>query len=143
MHLFNHSDKYKNYGLLIIRVGLGIMFIYHGLPKLMGGPAEWEKLGTAMGYLGIHFLPTLWGFLAAITETIGGLLVILGLLFRPVCILMVINLIVAAIFTYDLSGSFGDAAHAIEDAITFAGLFFIGPGPYSLLRFNSITGGKT
>jgi|SRR5450755_1552011 putative oxidoreductase len=143
MKLFSNLDKYKNYGLLIIRVGLGIMFIYHGLPKLMGGPVQWERLGSAMGYLGIHFLPMLWGFLAAMTETVGGVLVILGLFFRPVCVLMVINLIVAAIFTYDLSGSFGDATHAIEDAITFAGLFFIGPGPYSILRFISLTGGKT
>jgi putative oxidoreductase len=73
-----------------------------------------------------------WGLLSAITETIGGLLIILGLAFRPVCILMVINLIVAALFTFNLNGNFGDAAHAIEDAIMFAGLFFIGPGIFSI-----------
>ena len=125
-------DKYRNQGLLIIRVGLGIMFIYHGLPKLMGGPDKWMHLGSAMGYLGIHFLPAFWGFLAAVTETIGGLFLILGLAFRPVCILLVINLIVAAVATYEPGRNFGDAAHAIEDAIMFAGLFFIGPGQYSI-----------
>jgi putative oxidoreductase len=45
---------------------------------------------------------------------------------------MVINLIIAALFTYHLSGNFGDATHAIEDAITFAGLFFLGPGSFSV-----------
>jgi putative oxidoreductase len=132
MKLFDNFDKYKNHGLLIIRIGLGILFIYHGFPKLFGGPVKWERLGSAMGYLGIHFLPMLWGFLSAISETVGGLLVIIGLAFRPVCIPIVINLVVAAIFTFAISGNFGDATHAIEDAIVFAGLFFIGPGQYSI-----------
>jgi len=132
MVLLSNLDKYRNYGLLIIRAGLGVMFIYHGFPKLSGGPEKWLHLGAAMGYLGIHFLPVLWGLLSAITETIGGILVILGLVFRPVCLLLVINLLVAAVFTFGVSGSFGDANHAIEDAIMFAGLFFTGPGPYSI-----------
>jgi putative oxidoreductase len=136
MTLFSNLGNYKNYGLLIIRVGLGVLFIYHGLPKLMGGPIKWEQLGTAAGYVGIHFLPILWGFLSAITETFGGLLVILGLAFRPVCLLMVLNLTIAAIFTFGLSGNFGDATHAIEDAVTFAGLFFTGPGIYSIDKNN-------
>lgn len=132
MALLSNFGKYKNFGLLIIRVGLGILFIYHGLPKLTGGPVRWEKLGAAAGCVGIHFLPMVWGFLCAITETLGGVLVIVGLAFRPVCLLMVINLIIAAVFTFQLSGNFGDATHAIEDAITFAGLFFLGPGSYSV-----------
>jgi putative oxidoreductase len=132
MKLFRNADNYRDLGLLIIRIGLGIMFIYHGFPKLMGGPDKWERLGIATGSLGIHFLPVLWGFFSATTETIGGLLIILGFVFRPVCILMVINLIVAALFTFQQSGNFGDATHAIEDAITFAGLFFIGPGIFSI-----------
>ncbi len=132
MPLFSKLGNYKNFGLLIIRVGLGIMFIYHGLPKLLGGPHKWESLGAATKYAGIHFFPMLWGLLAAITETFGGFLLILGLAFRPVCLLLVISLSVAAIFTFGQSGSLGDATHAIEDAITFAGLIFLGPGKYSV-----------
>jgi putative oxidoreductase len=132
MKSLNTLDKYRNQGLLVIRIGLGILFIYHGFPKLFGGPVKWERLGSAMGSLGIHFWPVMWGFMSAITESLGGLLVILGLAFRPVCIFIVINLIVAAIFTFIVSGSFGDATHALEDAITFAGLFLIGPGVYSI-----------
>ena len=132
MKLLGSLYKYKDFGLLIIRIGLGIMFIYHGVPKLMGGPGKWDKLGMATGYVGIHFLPTVWGLLSALTEAVGGLLLIVGLAFRPICILMVINLIVAAVFTYRLSGNFGDATHAIEDAIMFTGLLFIGPGAHSI-----------
>jgi putative oxidoreductase len=132
MALFSGLSKYKDSGLLIIRAGLGLLFIYHGFPKLFGGPSRWEGLGAAAGAIGIHFFPLFWGLVAAITETLGGFLLILGLAFRPVCLLLVINLIVAALFTYKVSGSLGDATHAIEDAITFAGLLLIGPGKYSL-----------
>lgn len=124
--------QYKDFGLLLIRVGLGILFIYHGLPKLIAGPVRWERLGNAAGAVGIHFLPTFWGLMCAVAETFGGVLVIVGLAFRPVCILLVINLIVAAAFTYHASGNFLDATHAIEDAVVFAGLIFVGPGKYSV-----------
>lgn len=131
MALFGKLGNYKNFGLLIIRVGLGIMFIYHGYPKLLGGISMWERLGHSTKYVGIHFLPAVWGFLAAATETFGGFLLVLGLAFRPVCILLVINLVVAALSQLGSEGLMG-ASHAIEDAIMFAGLLFVGPGRYSV-----------
>jgi putative oxidoreductase len=132
MALFEKLGNYRNFGLLIIRVGLGIMFVYHGLPKLEGGPKMWEQIGLAMGNVGIHFLPAFWGFMAAATETVGGVLLILGLAFRPVCLLLVINLVIAALFHFHKGDGWGGAAHAVEDAIMFAGLLFIGPGKYSV-----------
>jgi putative oxidoreductase len=131
MALFGKLGNYKNFGLLIIRVGLGIMFIFHGYPKLLGGVSMWERLGGSTKYIGIHFLPVVWGFLCAATETFGGFLLILGLAFRPVCILLLINLVVAALSQIGGSGGLMDASHAIEDAIMFAGLLFVGPGRYS------------
>jgi putative oxidoreductase len=89
MALFSQLGNYKNFGLLVMRAGLGVMMFIHGLPKLTGGPAKWESLGTAMGHLHIHFFPVFWGFMSAITETIGGIFCVLGLWFRLVCLLMV------------------------------------------------------
>ena len=83
MAILSSLSKYSDLGLLIIRLGLGIMFIMHGYPKLTGGPEMWEKIGGAMGNVGINFLPVFWGFLAAFAEAVGGLLFALGLLFRP------------------------------------------------------------
>ena len=132
MAILDNLGNYKNFGLLIIRLGLGIMFIYHGAPKLAGGPETWEKIGGAMQNVGIGFAPAFWGFMAAITEAIGGLLLIIGFAFRPVCLLLVINLIVAAIMHLAKGDGMQGAAHPIEVAITFLGLFFIGPGNYSI-----------
>jgi putative oxidoreductase len=124
--------NYRDIGILIIRIGLGIMFIYHGYPKLGGGIKMWQALGGATNYVGIYFWPALWGFLAAVVETFGGFLLLLGLAFRPVCLLLVINLVVAIAMTLGKGEGIDGAAHAIEDAVVFAGLFFTGPGRYSV-----------
>lgn len=70
MAIWNSLGKYRDTGLLILRVGLGVMMIMHGLPKLQGGPELWAGVGKSMGNIGIHFMPTFWGFMAAATETV-------------------------------------------------------------------------
>jgi putative oxidoreductase len=129
--VLNKLGNYKNFGLLIIRVGLGIMFVYHGYPKLLGGEKMWVRLGESTKYVGIHFLPVVWGLLCALVETIGGVLLVLGLQFRLVCVLLLINLLVAAAMGLATEG-LQEAAHAIEDAVVFAGLLFLGPGKFSV-----------
>ncbi|MEO6150314.1 MAG: DoxX family membrane protein, partial [Mucilaginibacter sp.] len=96
MALLSNLGKHKDFGLFVIRVGLGIMFIYHGYPKLLGGPEFWEGLGSSTKYIGFTFMPVVFGLLAALAETLGGLLLILGFAFRPVCIILVLHLMVAA-----------------------------------------------
>ncbi|MDB5007765.1 MAG: DoxX family protein [Mucilaginibacter sp.] len=132
MAMFSGMGNYKNFGLLIIRVGLGLMFIYHGYSKLGGGIKTWEELGSTTKYVGIHFWPVVWGLLSAVVETFGGFLLIIGLVFRPVCLLLLINLIVAAAMHLGKGDGLEGAAHAIEDAVVFAGLFFVGPGRNSV-----------
>ncbi len=125
-------NRFLDLGLLILRIGLGAMFIWHGLPKLRDGPELWAKLGTAVGNFGIHFLPAFWGFLAAASEGIGGLLLLLGLLFRPAALSLFLTMVVAATFHLGKGDSLGIASHAIEAGIVFLSLVLIGPGRYSL-----------
>ena len=51
------EDKRSDLGLLLLRIGIGAMFVAHGFPKLIGGPAKWTALGTATSHLGIDFAP--------------------------------------------------------------------------------------
>jgi putative oxidoreductase len=132
MALFSGLGNYKNFGLLIIRIGLGIMFIYHGFPKLAGGEKTWTQIGGATNYVGVHSWPMIWGLACAVVETFGGFLLILGLEFRLVCLLLLINLLVATASQFGRGGGLQEAAHAIEDAVVFAGLIFIGPGKFSM-----------
>jgi len=64
--------KYKDYGLLILRIGIGGMFIFHGAPKMFGWPERWERIGASMASVGIKFVPVFWGFMASFSEFIGG-----------------------------------------------------------------------
>ncbi|MBC7653946.1 MAG: DoxX family protein [Oligoflexus sp.] len=124
--------NYKDLGLLVGRVGLGGMMMFHGLPKLMASPAKWAALGGTMQNLGINFLPTFWGFMAGFSEGFGGLLIILGLLFRPAAIFIILTLIVAVTNHFVSGEGWIGASHAIETGLAFFVLFFVGPGKYSV-----------
>ena len=108
------------------------MFLVHGMPKLIGGPDKWYELGLAMGYLGIDFTPTLWGFAAALSETAGALCLILGFLTRPACLCLAATMAVAATMHLGRGDGLLKASHAIELGIVFFSLLFIGPGKYSV-----------
>ncbi|MBC6110255.1 DoxX family protein [Pedobacter sp. CCM 8938] len=132
MAILDNLGKYRNTGLLLLRIGIGILFIIHGFPKLAGGPSGWTGLGGSMKVIGIDFLPIFWGFMAAATETFGGFLLIVGLFFRPACILLVFTMIIASLVHFAKGDGLQGASHAIEMGIVFFSLIFIGPGRYSV-----------
>ena len=124
-----------NIGLLIIRLGLGTMFILaHGLPKLLGGPERWKAVGKVMSTLGIHFAPTLWGFAAAMAEFGGGILLILGLFTRFASAAMAFTMLVATLQYLPGGATLLKVSHPIEVGVTLLGLVFLGAGAYSLDR---------
>ena len=73
-----------------------------------------------------------WGFMAAFSETICMGLLLIGLAFRPSCVLLVITMTVAALSDYHTKGGLGAASHALELCLLFIALIFIGPGKYSV-----------
>ena len=106
------------------------MFVSHGLPKLSGGPVLWEQIGHAMDVFGVHFAPTFWGLAAAVSESVGGVCLAFGLLFRPATALLFATMVVASARHLEHGDGFVKASHAIEAAILFAGLYLMGPGAY-------------
>lgn len=134
--------KYEDLGLLAIRVGLGLAFIVHGWPKMIGGPQTWAKLGgrfavaTGLGAWpeSMGFMAEVMGFMGAFSELVGGGLLILGLLMRPAAFLLFSTMVVATLHHISIGDGFGGYSHAMEAAIVFFGLILIGPGKYSLDR---------
>jgi putative oxidoreductase len=125
--------KYStDYGLLIIRAGIGIMFMLHGYPKMVGGMEKWTKLGGAMKNIGIEFMPAFWGFMGAFAELGGGFCLVLGFLFRPALAMLIFTMFIAFMVHFTNGDGFGGYAHALESAIVFTGLFIAGPGKYAL-----------
>ena len=126
------SGTYREIGLLILRIGLGIMMMLHGYPKLFGGPEMWVQLGEVTQTFGIDFAPIFFGFIASITEFFGGLFLALGLFFKPTLGLLAVVMAVAAFSHISAGDGFTEFSHSIELGIVFISLLFIGPGEISL-----------
>ena len=128
-------DKYRNVGLLVLRVGLGGMMAWaHGWGKITAGPEKWEALGGAIGALGVPvFLPTFWGFMAAFAEFVGAILLAMGLFFRPAAAMLLFTMIVAAAMHATNGDDFGaKTSRPIELGIVFLAMLLTGPGKWSV-----------
>lgn len=124
---FNKSD----FGLLVIRVVVGGFMMYHGITKFMAGAGALESLGKAVSVFGISAFPLMFGILAALTESLGGFLMLIGYKFRIAVAFLFIVMFVGAYSTFDGLSSLGNVSRAIEMAAVFFGLLFIGPGKFS------------
>ena len=139
--IFSATDKHRDLGLLILRLGIGLsMMIFHGLGKIKGGPELWTKLGGTMQNLGIDFFPVFWGFMAAFSEFFGSFLLILGVLFRPAAFLLGVTMIVAILRHLNLppgadGAGWSGASHALELLTVYVALFLTGPGKYKVSKF--------
>jgi putative oxidoreductase len=123
-------SKYREVGLLLLRVSLGLLFVYLNAPTLLSGPASWAHLGAS--HRGLHSHLQLWGFLEAFLASLGGLLMVFGLFFR-IGVLMTFSLsLVHAIAV--LKGSVGlhPALSALETCVVLFSLLFVGPGKFSV-----------
>ncbi|MEO6696261.1 MAG: DoxX family protein [Ignavibacteria bacterium] len=126
-------DKFRNIGLLILRIGIGLSFVFlHGWPKISGGPELWEAIGSSMANLGINFFPVFWGFMAGFSEFFGALLLILGFFFRPATFLLAFTMFVAMMTHLTKLDPWSKVSYPMDLLILFTALFFIGPGIYSL-----------
>lgn len=127
-----------NWGILVLRLGLGIMFAAHGLQKafgLFGGPGI---KGFSQALSGLGFSPEIfWAFVAAYTELIGGLLLIAGVQIRVVSTLLLILIITAAVKVHLGKGFFlsnGGFEYTFIIASICLALIFLGPGKFSLMN---------
>ncbi|WP_219846590.1 DoxX family protein [Salinibacter sp. 10B] len=116
--------------LLLLRVGIGASFVFaYGWAKISGGLETWTDLGSNMAIFGVTVWPAAWGFMAALTEFAGGILLMLGLFLRPVLVFLLLTMAVAT--ASHLAAGEGPW-HATEMATVFVALLLLGPGRYSL-----------
>ena len=114
----------------VLRIGAGGLFLQHGAQKLfgllggMGGSGASAELFSLMG-------------LAGVLEFFGGLLIVLGLLTRPVAAVLMLVMI-AAYFMGHAGGGVLPIQNGGELAVLYALIFAYitaaGPGAWSLGR---------
>src|SRR5687767_2770301 len=130
--MWSSLNKYNDLALLFLRIGVGGLMIWlKGWPNLSGGVKQWAKLGNAMKQVEIAFMPEMWGFIGAFAQSVGAIFFILGLFFRPAALLLFLTMLIAAIFEVRVNG-WGPGHHALNLAILFFALLFIGPGKFSI-----------
>lgn len=78
----HHLEKLKPLALLLLRLGLGLIFIYHGFPKLFTHTREFLQGFPRMGF------PSYFVYIAGVVEFFGGCLLVLGLFTRIAALLL-------------------------------------------------------
>ena len=128
----NENPNSKDLALLFLRLIPGYYFIvYHGWNKIIN-PAKWAKLGNAFTkYFGdiLDFANPLFGFLAAFSESVCAILIMIGLFTRSSSFLALATMFFAAFNHITTTGS---PEKAWLYFCIFLAIMLIGPGKYSV-----------
>ena len=81
-------------GKLLLRLLLGGLMLFHGVAKLISGPAAIKGMVAAAGY------PAELGYLVYVGELVAPLLLILGVFTRPAALVIAVNMIVAVLLAH-------------------------------------------
>lgn len=109
------------YGLTVLRIIVGVIFIAHGSQKLFGafggygleGTGQWmESIGLTPGYL--------MALLSGSAEFFGGVAVLIGLLARPAAVVL-IGLLLVAIFSVHIGNGLFMSNNGYEFALALLG----------------------
>ena len=136
--LENIFAPYTDLGPLILRLGLGLVMLAHGLPKInpnspMKGIAGMEGF---LKQLRVP-LPTFFAWVVALLETVGAVLLILGLGTRILAVGFAIDMLMAILLAKigmmkaPFSGQNGWDFEFSLMIIALA-LLFMGPGRYAV-----------
>ncbi len=122
-------EKLKLYAPLFLRIGLGIIFIYHGYGKVFG---EGTALGSAWN---APEMPALVQILVSWGEFLGGIAILLGFLTEIAAAGIIIIMVGAIVLVHGkngfsmMNGGFEYNFALIMMCLTLIG---IGPGPVKI-----------
>jgi putative oxidoreductase len=125
-----------NLALLVLHVVVGVLFFAHGAQKLFGWFGGYGIGGTAGFFDQIGLRPgRLHAWAAAFAETVGGILLALGL-FTPIGAALVIAVMTAAVITVHWEKGPFNTEGGYEFNLTLVTAVFalsgVGPGEWSL-----------
>jgi putative oxidoreductase len=123
-----HPGRLGSFGLLALRLSIGVMMIHHGQEKL-ADPQQFAS--TYVASLHLPF-PLLFAYLAGFSELLGSWLVIFGLL-TPLGALALCGTMTVAAYQHILSAGFN--IYVLELVVLYLGgslaILLLGPGRFS------------
>lgn len=128
-------NSLQPWGAFFLRLVLGAAMVYHGYAKVVpshGGDtfAALEHHSRLVASLG---LPAWLGIVSALTEFVGGVLILLGLFTRFTAFLITINMLVAVVMV-DRHHGYAGSEYALTLMAVALMLFFYGSGACALDR---------
>ncbi|MEO7996076.1 MAG: DoxX family protein [Gemmatimonadaceae bacterium] len=132
MFLFKSgSTRQVNLALLVLRVVAGLTMAAHGYQKVFVYGFD----GISAGFAGMGIpMASVAGPLVAVLELVGGVLVAVGVLTRPLALLIAFDMLVASTFVHLKDGFF--APKGVELTLLLLGAFLsialAGAGSYSV-----------
>lgn len=123
-----HRMHNPSFALLLLRVGVGTVFVFHGYQKL-------TTMEQTIGFFATIGVSAFWTYAVAWTEFIGGLLLIGGLFVRYAGLALAI-VMAFAVYLVHLQNGFslqnGGYEYALLLLLASLALSFMGAGRYSL-----------
>jgi putative oxidoreductase len=121
-------NKLRPFALLVLRLGIGIIFLTHGWVKVL-------NLNGTMGMFAHMGLPGWLGVIAGLLELVAGVLLIVGLFTRICALLFTIEMCIAILAVHMKSGPWWQVNNYNLPLAMLVGSFAIailGPGVASL-----------
>ena len=129
-----HASHATSWGLLPLRVVLGVTFLMHGWQKA----SEWGLSGTAESFEGMGIpTPAASAVFAAVVELAGGLALILGVLTRIAGVLLALDMLGALALVHASEGFFasdGGLEYVLLLAAASLALALTGPDRFAVAR---------
>lgn len=126
-----YLDRLQPLGLLVLRLALGAIMTVHGYNKVF------RDLHHFVGWVSSMGIPSWLGYVAAFTELLGGLLILVGFFTRAAAFLIFVDLVVA-MWKVDFHGGVSAVLGHTEKetslvlaSVAFA-LIVLGGGPIAL-----------
>lgn len=131
--MIRHLNKQlyeKNLGLLLIRVGTGLVFFMHGIMKF-------QSIGMINGFFTKSLgLPPGTAMFIATIEVVGGLMLITGIFTRVAALVLGIEMLVAIFITGGINKGWDQhELEALLMAVSF-GLVYTGSGKFSIWHWD-------
>lgn len=144
MVAFTNSPELVSWGLLVVRMTLGVIFFAHGAQKVFGWFGGYGLKGTAGYFKDALHIPTPLFYVAAFIELFGGIAVTVGLMTRVAALGIAVVMSVAIGTSHWKNGFFmnwgaqGGKGEGFEYNLALLAmalfLFLVGPGHLAVLN---------
>lgn len=117
-------------GLLILRIGLGLLFLQRSWPKLAGGKASWAEAGAfAQRIPAVAELPPeAFGLALAFGEFAGAICLLTGAVFGPGCVTLLVVTLLMPFVELLSGGTLAGVTPPAVAAVSLTALLVGGPG---------------